>query len=66
MKVVTVGHADAKRALQLPMNDLEDAFQAAASLAWGADYILSRNVADYKNSPVPALTPKAFIKTFAL
>ena len=44
------------------MKDLEDAFQAAAALAWGADFIITRILADYRHSPVPALAPPAFLR----
>ena len=60
--VAPAGTADAKRALDLPMTDLEDAFQAAAALAWGADAIVTRNIADFRRSPVRALTPAEFLK----
>jgi predicted nucleic acid-binding protein len=62
VEVASVGGADARRALQLPMNDIDDAFQAAAALAWGADVIVTRNLADYRRSPVAALSPSAFMK----
>ena len=61
-EVAPVGSADARRALQLPMNDIDDAFQAAAALAWGADVIVTRNLADYRRSPVAALSPATFMK----
>ncbi len=60
--VAPVSIMDAKRALSLPMSDVEDAFQSAAALAWRADYIVTRNVEDYVRSPVPALTPADFLK----
>ena len=62
VEVAPVSTADARRALELPMADLEDAFLAAAALAWGADAIVTRNIADYRRSPVDALTPSAFLK----
>ena len=62
VEVAPASAADARRALELPMADLEDAFQAAAALAWGADVIVTRNIADYRRSPVDALTPSAFLK----
>jgi hypothetical protein len=62
VEVATVGTADAKRALALPMPDLEDAFQSAAALAWRADFIITRNLPDYRRSPVPAITPTDFLK----
>ena len=58
--VATVGTADARLALGLPMSDLEDAFQAAAALAWKADFIITRNLPDYRNSPLPAISPADF------
>lgn len=62
IEVAPASTADARRALALPMADLEDAFQAAAALAWGANAIVTRNIADYRRSPVDALTPSAFLK----
>ena len=62
VEVVPTGTADARRALEIPMADLDDAFQAAAALAWKADAIVTRNIADYRRSPVQALTPSAFLK----
>lgn len=62
VEVAATATADARRALELPMTDLEDAFQAAAALSWAADAIVTRNVADYRRSPVRALTPAAFLK----
>lgn len=62
VEVASTGTADARRALELPMADLEDAFQAAAALAWRADVIVTRNVRDFRRSPVRALTPSVFLK----
>lgn len=62
VEVAPTATADARRALDLPMSDLEDAFQAAAALAWGADMIVTRNISDYRRSPVRALSPRAFLK----
>ena len=60
--VAPVATPEAQRALALPMKDLEDAFQAAAALAWGADFIITRNLPDYRHSPVPAIAPDAFLR----
>jgi predicted nucleic acid-binding protein len=62
VEVAPTGTADARRAMELPMADLENAFQAAAALAWRADAIVTRNVRDFHRSPVRALTPSAFLK----
>ena len=62
VEVAAAGTADARRAMELPMADLEDSFQAAAALAWGADTIVTRNIRDFRRSPVRAMTPAVFLK----
>ena len=44
-------------AASLPMNDFEDALQVAAARACGATIIVTRNLKDYKKSPIPAISP---------
>lgn len=44
-------------ATDLPLADLEDAMQVAAAWSCGATLIATRNVTDFRESPVPALTP---------
>jgi len=61
VEVAPAGTADARRALESPMADLEDAFQAVVALAWKADAIVTRNIRDFRRSPVRALTPSAFL-----
>ncbi len=53
-----------RSALTLPMNDFEDALQVAAAISGSAQFIITRNVTDYRASPLPALTPKSFLKRF--
>jgi hypothetical protein len=65
VEVAPVATDEARRALALPMSDLEDAMQASAALAWKADYIITRNLPDYRNSPVKAMTPTAFLELAA-
>jgi hypothetical protein len=60
-EVVTTHHSDALRALQLSMPDFEDALQASAAIACNADFIITRNVRDFKTSPITALTPEALL-----
>ena len=54
-----------RTAVQLSMADFEDAMQAAAALACGAEFIATRNVSDYARSPVPALTPARALESLA-
>ena len=46
------------------MKNFEDAVIAETAYRHGADMIISRNVRDYENSPVRAVTPKKFIELF--
>lgn len=45
-------------ATTLPMSDFEDAMQVAAARACNAHHIVTRNVRDYRLSPIPAITPR--------
>ena len=60
--IATTGRPDALAALDLPMRDFEDALQVAAAMACGAQFIITRNERDFKASPVPALSPDAFLR----
>jgi hypothetical protein len=46
------------------MSDFEDASQVAAAMACGAQFIVTRNERDFKKSPVPALSPEAFLQRY--
>lgn len=61
--VAPVTTADLVYALSLEMRDLEDAMQAAAAVASGANCIVTRNVPHYRKSPVKALTPADWLRT---
>ncbi|MCY3952542.1 MAG: PIN domain-containing protein [bacterium] len=51
-------------AVGLPMADFEDAMQVAAARACGAQRIVTRNVKDYRNSPIRAITPAEALGEF--
>jgi len=44
-------------AVRLDMADFEDAMQVAAAHACGAGFVVTRNVKDFRRSPIPAITP---------
>ncbi|MBT6276587.1 MAG: PIN domain-containing protein [Chromatiales bacterium] len=46
-----------RSAVQLAMPRFEDAMQAAAAIACGAEMVVTRNISDYARSPVPAVLP---------
>jgi predicted nucleic acid-binding protein len=53
-----------RRALALAMSDFEDALQVAAAMSAHAQWIVTRNATDYRGSPLPAITPRDFIRRF--
>ncbi len=48
----------------LPINDFEDAVVAALAETAGCDYIITRNMPDFEQSPVSAITPEQFVKQY--
>lgn len=60
--VVSFGQEQAERSLKLDFGDFEDAMIAAAAEASEMDWILTRNGDDFRNSPVPALSPGDFLE----
>jgi predicted nucleic acid-binding protein len=51
------GTMEMKRALELGFRDLEDAMQVSSALLFGAQLIVTRNLSDYKQSPIKAVPP---------
>jgi hypothetical protein len=45
-------------ALEAPMPDFEDALLSESAKTHGIDFIVTRNLSDYQNSPVLAIDPK--------
>ena len=53
---------DIKKALSLDFNDFEDALQSACASRIKADYIVTRNIIDFKNSRVIAIKPSELLE----
>jgi predicted nucleic acid-binding protein len=53
------------RAIELPLPDFEDAMIAALAESAGATHIVTRNPADFRKSPVKAVTPEDFLRLAA-
>jgi len=51
------GTSEMKRALGLGFADLEDAMQTSSALLFGAQLIVTRNLSDYRCSPIKAVSP---------
>lgn len=60
-EVVSADAADFRQARQLAMKDFEDAVVAAIAARAGCQFIVTRNVVDFKQSLVPALLPAEFL-----
>ncbi len=50
-----------RRARLLPINDFEDAAVAVVAEVSGSALLLTRNIGDFAQSPVPAITPTDFL-----
>ncbi len=60
--VVELREGDLLKAAELPFSDYEDAVQSVCAARVRADYIVTRNGKDFKNSPVPAMSPTDLLK----
>jgi hypothetical protein len=62
-----VGGSDREllRAIELPLPDFEDAMVAALAENAEATHIVTRNTADFRRSPVKAVTPEDFVRLAA-
>ena len=58
LTIAPVTHESLLYALSLPMSDFEDAMQVAAAHAAEAQHIVTRDIGDFTNSPIPAITPE--------
>ena len=61
---VEVNISDLSHAAKMKWDDFEDALQSATEERIHADYIITRNIRDFKCSKVMALSPGEFIARF--
>ena len=57
LQVAAVDQAAIEQALMLSYGDFEDAVQMAAAVRVKAQYLITRNVRDYRTGPLAALQP---------
>lgn len=62
--LLKVSKRNIKYAFLGDMKDFEDAVQAECSKSHFVNLIITRNIKDFVNSPVKALSPEDFIKRF--
>jgi predicted nucleic acid-binding protein len=65
VEVAPVSTDSARLAIEMPLGDFEDALQVASALAFGASFLITRNLAHYRRSPIPALSPAQFLEHIA-
>ena len=61
-KVVDLKSTDLKAAAEMFSSDYEDALQMYQASRIKADYIVTRNIRDFKDSKVPALKPSELLE----
>ena len=62
LEIAPLDTASMRSATELRMKDFEDAMQAMAALASRCTAIVTRNVKDFRNAPVRAVAPAAWLK----
>lgn len=65
LEVPNVGHTDATRWREHGLSDFEDALQVAAAISGMADIIVTRNIGDFSDCLIPAMTPESFLTTYS-
>lgn len=66
ISVIPLENKDFKKALSLKFSDTEDAYQYAAALKErGMQYIITRNINDFKKSSIPAISAENFLLKYA-
>jgi predicted nucleic acid-binding protein len=65
VSVASIDHAGVERAIGLSMPDFEDALIASAALEFGATLVITRNLDDFRRSPVRAISPEEWVKRTA-
>ena len=63
LSIVNVNEAIIDDALNSGINDFEDAVQYYTAKSANADFIITRNIKDYKESTIPVLTAEQFLRT---
>ncbi len=57
LSIVPIDQATIEQALNLPIEDFEDAVQVISAIRTGAQFLVTRNVRDYKDVSLPVIQP---------
>jgi len=67
LRVANVSHENVRHALERnDFSDFEDCLQDECAIQNQADYIITRNTADFFNSSICAITPSEFLEKYNL
>lgn len=61
-EVIDLKSSDLKNAAEMLSSDFEDAVQMCCANRIKSDYIVTRNIRDFKESKVPALKPSELLE----
>lgn len=61
IEIASVNDQIIRNALKANMKDFEDAVTMKTAEAVGVEIIITRNLKDYVNSPIPAISPQTFL-----
>lgn len=61
MNVAAAGESVIRSAVSLRWKDMEDCVQYLIARNEGADYIITRDLADFSSSDIPVMTPVEFL-----
>ena len=63
VQIITLEKEDFAKALSYKFKDIEDAYQlVAAQKVTDVEFLITRNIKDYKQSPIPIVTPEQYEK----
>ena len=62
LEIVGVGKTDILNAIKLGLSDFEDSLAAQCAKQVKAEYIVTRDISEFANSPVPVKEPADFLK----
>lgn len=63
IQILPITHADILIALDSPFSDFEDSLQHETAKNSACDVIITRNLADYKQSLLPVFSPTQFLES---
>ena len=64
VQVITINHQNVIEALNSNFSDFEDGLQNFSAIEHQCEYIITRNIQDYKDSKIKFILPEDFIKLY--